>query len=95
MGEGERVNKITNLQDDIALSLAAKSVRIFAPIPGTSLVGIEIPNATTQPVYLAMSCHMLRVDPWRLRLDVTQKATLCCRYCKSAALVGGRYYWLR
>ena len=52
MGEGERVNKITNLQDDIALSLAAKSVRIFAPIPGTSLVGIEIPNATTQPVYL-------------------------------------------
>uniref|UniRef100_UPI0028E6FE42 DNA translocase FtsK 4TM domain-containing protein n=1 Tax=Lancefieldella parvula TaxID=1382 RepID=UPI0028E6FE42 len=38
MGEGERVNKITNLEDDIALSLAAKSVRIFAPIPGTSLV---------------------------------------------------------
>ena len=52
MGEGERVNKITNLQDDIALSLAAKSVRIFAPIPGTSLVGIEIPNAKTQPVFL-------------------------------------------
>ena len=52
MGEGERVNKITNLQDDIALSLAAKSVRIFAPIPGTSLVGIEIPNSKTQPVYL-------------------------------------------
>ncbi|MGI6229580.1 MAG: DNA translocase FtsK 4TM domain-containing protein [Tractidigestivibacter sp.] len=52
MGEGERVNKITNLQDDIALSLAAKSVRIFAPIPGTSLVGIEIPNKETQPVYL-------------------------------------------
>ena len=52
MGEGERVNKITNLQDDIALSLASRSVRIFAPIPGTSLVGIEIPNKTTQPVYL-------------------------------------------
>ena len=44
MGEGERVNKITNLQDDIQLSLASESVRIFAPIPGTSLVGIEIPN---------------------------------------------------
>ena len=41
MGEGERVNKITNLQDDIQLSLASESVRIFAPIPGTSLVGIE------------------------------------------------------
>ena len=52
MGEGERVSKITNLQDDIALSLAAKSVRIFAPIPGTSLVGIEIPNKETQSVYL-------------------------------------------
>ncbi|MDU5129492.1 DNA translocase FtsK 4TM domain-containing protein [Atopobium minutum] len=52
MGEGERVNKIRNLEDDIALSLAAKSVRIFAPIPGTSLVGIEIPNRTTQSVYL-------------------------------------------
>ncbi len=53
MGEGERVNKITNLEDDIALSLAARSVRIFAPIPGTSLVGIEIPNEKPQPVNLA------------------------------------------
>ena len=52
MGEGERVNKITNLQDDIALSLAAKSVRIFAPIPGTSRVGIEIPNKSRQNVHL-------------------------------------------
>ncbi len=52
MGEGERVNKITNLQDDIALSLAAKSVRIFAPIPGTSRVGIEIPNKARQNVHL-------------------------------------------
>ena len=38
-GEGERVSKISSLEDDIALSLAAQSVRIFAPIPGTSLVG--------------------------------------------------------
>ncbi len=53
MGEGERVNKIVNLEDDIALSLAAKSVRIFSPIPGTSLVGIEIPNEKSQPVYLS------------------------------------------
>lgn len=52
MGEGERVNKITNLQDDIQLSLASESVRIFAPIPGTSLVGIEIPNKTRQNVCL-------------------------------------------
>lgn len=53
MGEGERVSKIVNLQDDIALSLAARSVRVFAPIPGTSLVGIEIPNEKAQPVYLS------------------------------------------
>lgn len=52
MGEGERVNKITNLEDDIALALAAASVRIFAPIPGTSLVGIEIPNAKRTNVCL-------------------------------------------
>ena len=52
MGEGERVNKITNLQDDIQLSLASESVRIFAPIPGTSLVGIEIPNKQRQNVCL-------------------------------------------
>ncbi len=49
-GEGERVSRISNLEDDIALSLATDSVRIFAPIPGTSLVGIEIPNRTRQTV---------------------------------------------
>lgn len=51
-GEGERVSKISSLEDDIALSLAAQSVRIFAPIPGTSLVGIEIPNRKRQNVNL-------------------------------------------
>ncbi|MBQ6395060.1 MAG: DNA translocase FtsK, partial [Atopobiaceae bacterium] len=52
MGEGERVAKISNLESDIALSLAARSVRIFSPIPGTSLVGIEVPNEKRQSVYL-------------------------------------------
>lgn len=52
MGEGERVNKIRNLEDDIALTLAAEKVRIFAPIPGTSFVGIEIPNQARQNVHL-------------------------------------------
>ena len=52
MGEGERVNKIRNLEDDIALTLAAEKVRIFAPIAGTSYVGIEIPNKTRQSVHL-------------------------------------------
>lgn len=52
MGEGERVNKIRNLEDDIALTLAAEKVRIFAPIPGTSFVGIEIPNKRRTNVHL-------------------------------------------
>ena len=42
--EGVRVNKIANLADDIALNLAAESIRIEAPIPGKQAVGIEIPN---------------------------------------------------
>ncbi|MGN0452341.1 MAG: DNA translocase FtsK [Ruminococcus sp.] len=41
---GVKINKITNLADDIALSLAAEGVRIEAPIPGKSAVGIEVPN---------------------------------------------------
>ena len=52
MGEGERVSRVRNLEDDIALTLAAEKVRIFAPIPGTSFVGIEIPNKTRQNVHL-------------------------------------------
>ncbi len=51
MGEGERVSKIMNLEDDIALALAAKSVRIFV-IPGSSHLGIEIPNRERRNVYL-------------------------------------------
>ena len=42
--EGIKLNKITTLKNDIALALAAKSIRIEAPIPGKSLVGIEVPN---------------------------------------------------
>ncbi|WP_049476592.1 DNA translocase FtsK [Streptococcus constellatus] len=42
---GVRVNRISNLSDDLALALAAKDVRIEAPIPGKSLVGIEVPNS--------------------------------------------------
>ncbi|HEP5836504.1 TPA: DNA translocase FtsK [Streptococcus pyogenes] len=42
---GVRVNRISNLADDLALALAAKDVRIEAPIPGKSLIGIEVPNS--------------------------------------------------
>lgn len=49
---GVKVNKITNLIDDIKLSLAARDIRIEAPIPGRSAVGIEVPNEHSMPVYL-------------------------------------------
>lgn len=49
--QGVRVNKITNLSDDLKLSMAATSIRIEAPIPGKAAVGIEVPNSTASPVY--------------------------------------------
>ena len=50
--EGVRVSKIANLADDIALSLAAETIRIEAPIPGKQAVGIEIPNKEKEIVHL-------------------------------------------
>lgn len=50
--EGVRVSKIANLTDDIALSLAAETIRIEAPIPGKQAVGIEIPNKEKEIVHL-------------------------------------------
>lgn len=47
---GVKVSKIVNLADDLALALAAKDVRIEAPIPGKSLIGIEVPNQTIRMV---------------------------------------------
>ncbi|MGL5150147.1 MAG: DNA translocase FtsK 4TM domain-containing protein [Clostridium sp.] len=49
---GVKVSKIVNLSDDIALGLAAKGVRIEAPIPGKAAIGIEVPNLKQTPVYL-------------------------------------------
>lgn len=48
--EGVRIQKIRNLEDDIALSLAALGIRIIAPIPGKGTIGIEVPNANPQIV---------------------------------------------
>ncbi len=51
--EGVRISKIKNLGDDIALSIAAKGIRIIAPIPGKGTIGIEVPNA--KPVVVPMA----------------------------------------
>jgi DNA segregation ATPase FtsK/SpoIIIE, S-DNA-T family len=50
---GVKVNKITNLSDDIKLSLAAKDIRIEAPIPGKHTIGIEVPNRESRPVCIS------------------------------------------
>ncbi|MFH0066303.1 DNA translocase FtsK [Peribacillus sp. NPDC056705] len=49
---GVKVNKVTNLMDDIKLSLAAQDMRMEAPIPGKHTIGIEIPNRKSKPVFL-------------------------------------------
>ncbi len=49
---GVKINRITNLADDLALALMAPSIRILAPIPGKAVIGIEIPNQKRDPVFL-------------------------------------------
>ncbi len=49
---GVKINRITSLTDDLALALMAPSIRILAPIPGKSVIGIEIPNLKREPVFL-------------------------------------------
>ncbi len=50
--QGVKVSRIVNLTDDIALNLAAQHIRMEAPIPGKSAIGIEVPNKTTEAVHL-------------------------------------------
>ncbi len=53
VAQGVKVSKIRNLADDLKLALAAKDIRIQAPIPGRSSIGIEIPNRTSRPVRIS------------------------------------------
>ena len=63
---GVRVNRISNLADDLALALAAKDVRIEAPIPGKSLVGIEDPNSEIATVTFRELWEQANTDPNKL-----------------------------
>ncbi len=62
---GVKVNKITNLSDDIKLSLAARDIRIEAPIPGKHTIGIEVPNKKARPVFISeiIETHVFRTSP--------------------------------
>jgi S-DNA-T family DNA segregation ATPase FtsK/SpoIIIE len=59
---GVKVSRIVNLADDLALALSAVSIRIVAPIPGKSVVGIEIPNTVRETVFLK---EIIDSDPFR------------------------------
>lgn len=74
LAPGVKVNKITNLTDDLKLALAAKDIRIEAPIPGKSTVGIEIPNRKPRPVMLkevlAAPAFQTAISPLTIALGV-------------------------
>ncbi|MEW6443570.1 MAG: DNA translocase FtsK 4TM domain-containing protein [bacterium] len=67
---GVKVNRIVNLADDLALAMKAMSIRIVAPIPGKSVVGIEVPNPKRQNVYLKeiLTSETFRSNRWKLPL---------------------------
>jgi len=67
---GVKVNRITNLSDDLALALRALSIRIIAPIPGKSVVGIEVPNPEREVVYIRdlLEARGFRNSPSRLTM---------------------------
>lgn len=65
---GVRVSKIENLDKDIALALASPGVRIFAPIPGTNYVGIEVPNAHRQSVLLGDILPSAKAGPLQMAI---------------------------
>lgn len=70
--DGVKLSKITSLKNDIALALAAPAVRIEAPIPGKSLVGIELPNASRATVHLReiMETDIFRAEPSKLKIPL-------------------------
>lgn len=67
---GVKINKVTSLQDDIALALKSHSIRIVAPIPGKSVIGIELANQKRQVVYLKeiLDTELFRRKTWKLPL---------------------------
>ena len=72
---GVRVSKITALEDDIALALAAPGVRIFAPIPGTNYVGIEVPNSRRENVLLGDVLPYAKGGPLELAIGKDVEGT--------------------
>ncbi len=74
--QGVKIAKIKNLADDIALSLAAKGVRVIAPIPGKGTVGIEVANAEPQTVSMRTIIESRKYSETRYRLPVALGSTI-------------------
>ena len=74
--EGVRISKIKNLEDDIALSLAALGIRIIAPIPGKGTIGIEVPNAKANIVSMESILNSKKFQETKMELPVALGKTI-------------------
>ncbi len=74
--EGVRIAKIKRLEDDIALSLAAKGIRIIAPIPGKGTIGIEVPNQDPQTVSIRSVIGSRKFQECKYELPMAMGATI-------------------
>ncbi len=88
---GVRVNRVTSLNTDISLALATTAVRIFAPIPGTNYVGIEVPNKTRDTVVLSEVLQDAPAGPLQLAIgkDVEGNSIVCDLAKMPHLLIGG------
>lgn len=88
---GVRVNRVSNLTDDIALALAAPGVRIFAPIPGTNYVGIEVPNKKRETVFLGDALKDAPAGPLQIAIgkDVEGESIVSNLATMPHLLIGG------
>ena len=73
---GIRISKIRNLEDDIALSLAAKGIRIIAPIPGKGTIGIEVPNAKSRIVSMESILNSRKFQETTMELPIALGKTI-------------------
>ena len=74
--EGVRISKIKNLEDDIALSLAARGIRIIAPIPGKGTIGIEVPNAKANIVSMESILNSKKFQETKMELPIALGKTI-------------------
>ena len=71
-----RISKIKNLEDDIALSLAALGIRIIAPIPGKGTIGIEVPNANPKIVSMESTLNSKKFQETKMELPIALGKTI-------------------